>query len=336
MHRNDYFQGVGTLILILVWSLTHVPLVRATESSVQVAVTLSDPDWRHPCINSSAEFRVNGDVAPTAYLATVLIIDDAGESPIVAVRFGIDYDISQSNGVTIFQWHGCGDREIASVGWPAPKRVITVIWDHDRAPEPGSAWSLPGKRVRVAGFFYCAAEGEGSLSVRGLSQSDDIEFLRADGTSSRAPRSQTGALRSKLRSGSVPPKHARAGYVAFSRNARDLGYNPVRELQQIASAPAVRSSGGSQWRLVSVWNRQEAKATIAISVGDACRISIRAFDVTGREVSKIVEDRSVQPGNHDYTWDGTGRTGAAVACGMYFVRATLEGRSLTSRIVVVR
>jgi hypothetical protein len=64
---------------------------------------------------------------------------------------------------------------------------------------------------------------------------------------------------------------------------------------------------------------------IGYGLPEACEVSVRIYDVTGREV--IVLAGGVQPaGFHSVVWNGTSRTGSQVASGVYFY--ALDARSV--------
>jgi hypothetical protein len=64
-------------------------------------------------------------------------------------------------------------------------------------------------------------------------------------------------------------------------------------------------------------------------------VSLRIYDARGRIVRTLVE--AVLPaGRDDVVWDGTDRTGRAVASGLYFSRLEFEGTVVTRRMALAR
>ncbi|MFN0149613.1 MAG: FlgD immunoglobulin-like domain containing protein [bacterium] len=78
------------------------------------------------------------------------------------------------------------------------------------------------------------------------------------------------------------------------------------------------------------------KPTFVFSLASQVSVSLRVFDVSGREVT-IVREASLPAGRHQFTWFGKDRTGRTVAPGVYFgVLMTSEGRRDAAKVVIVR
>ncbi|MFH1866307.1 MAG: FG-GAP-like repeat-containing protein, partial [Candidatus Eisenbacteria bacterium] len=76
--------------------------------------------------------------------------------------------------------------------------------------------------------------------------------------------------------------------------------------------------------------------TIAYAVPDGgADIDLAVFNVAGVRVSTLVSGR-VPEGRRSVTWDGTDARGASVASGIYFVRLTAEGASLTRKVTLLK
>jgi predicted outer membrane repeat protein len=65
------------------------------------------------------------------------------------------------------------------------------------------------------------------------------------------------------------------------------------------------------------------------------RVVLAVYDVSGRRVTTLI-DRDQRPGAYRVLWDGTDRSGAPVASGVYFCRLSWNGRSRTHRMVLLR
>jgi len=70
--------------------------------------------------------------------------------------------------------------------------------------------------------------------------------------------------------------------------------------------------------------------TISYSVPVAGRVKIAVFDITGREVTKLVNEFQTS-GSYAVAWDGS-----AFASGIYFYRVAVSGLSFTSRMVLMK
>ena len=70
--------------------------------------------------------------------------------------------------------------------------------------------------------------------------------------------------------------------------------------------------------------------TIRFNVGKKAKVSVVLFDVTGKEVTTLVND-SKEAGSYNVRWNGTSANGGSVASGTYFCRllATADDGSRT-------
>ncbi len=62
-------------------------------------------------------------------------------------------------------------------------------------------------------------------------------------------------------------------------------------------------------------------------------VSLRIYDVTGRQVRTLVAPRTMEPGSHQLEWDGRDDAGTRIEAGMYFARIAVGRESETRRIV---
>jgi YVTN family beta-propeller protein len=82
-------------------------------------------------------------------------------------------------------------------------------------------------------------------------------------------------------------------------------------------------------------NPVRAQATIGFSLPREEMVAIRVFDVSGRAVRTVVEER-FGPGAHEAVWDGRDDRGGQVAPGHYFYRIKAGRWSDVKRLTVVR
>lgn len=76
-------------------------------------------------------------------------------------------------------------------------------------------------------------------------------------------------------------------------------------------------------------------ARFELSLPQAALVRVEAFDLTGRRVRLLLNQiRPAGPG--EVTWDLRDDQGSPIRAGIYLVRATLPGRVVTRRAVVVR
>ncbi|MGC9367253.1 MAG: T9SS type A sorting domain-containing protein, partial [bacterium] len=109
------------------------------------------------------------------------------------------------------------------------------------------------------------------------------------------------------------------------------GFNAVEE--EVSGPPAVSSY---QFNLAPAYpNPVQGRAIIAYSVGTEGPVSLKIYDLTGREITTLINQ--VQgPGNYRVEWDGRDSHGTMVSSGTYFYRMTAGNFSDGKKLVVVR
>jgi FlgD Ig-like domain len=101
-------------------------------------------------------------------------------------------------------------------------------------------------------------------------------------------------------------------------------YDSVFEVAGIhAAVSAVKSSNAGSAKDFSLDqnypNPFNPSTTIHFNVGKRAKVSVVLFDVTGKEVTTLVND-SKEAGSYNVRWNGTSGSGASVATGTYFCR----------------
>jgi hypothetical protein len=71
---------------------------------------------------------------------------------------------------------------------------------------------------------------------------------------------------------------------------------------------------------------------IKYELPSASRVSIRVYDIQGREITELV-NKEQAPGNYSVIWDGTNRYGETVASGVYLYRLTAGGKSQARKMI---
>ncbi len=74
---------------------------------------------------------------------------------------------------------------------------------------------------------------------------------------------------------------------------------------------------------------------VTYSLGEAAQVSIDVYDITGRRIKQLVNERK-KFGEHRIRWDGTNGDGYAVASGIYIIRMCTSGRSVAQEITLIR
>jgi flagellar hook capping protein FlgD len=87
-------------------------------------------------------------------------------------------------------------------------------------------------------------------------------------------------------------------------------------------------------RIPAIKPGQPAASSIAFELTAPQLISITVFDVMGRAVRTIAERRELPAGSHAFAWDGADDSGTPLKQGVYLVRLSSQGRSVTRKHVV--
>ncbi len=76
--------------------------------------------------------------------------------------------------------------------------------------------------------------------------------------------------------------------------------------------------------------------TISYGLSAASCVTLKVFDIVGREVATLVDGEMRSAGRHMVRWDGTTLTGRQVASGVYFYQLTTGTGTQIKRAVVLR
>ncbi len=85
---------------------------------------------------------------------------------------------------------------------------------------------------------------------------------------------------------------------------------------------------------LTVTNPLRAGNTLRLSVPRAGAVSIRIYDVQGRQAREL-DLGNVSAGAHEVAWDGRDSRGAELRSGVYFLRVTTPGQSTSRRVTVI-
>lgn len=78
------------------------------------------------------------------------------------------------------------------------------------------------------------------------------------------------------------------------------------------------------------------QTTIPLSVREKSWLSLTIYDVLGRSINNIYEG-IIEPGNHNFLWDGTNNLGKSVPAGIYFCRlVNQEGIQATQKMLLIK
>lgn len=131
-----------------------------------------------------------------------------------------------------------------------------------------------------------------------------------------------------------------AGLLVFDSGADtliagplDTGLAPVAVTFGAVSGPPAVPGGIAI--VGSAPNPARARATIALSLGQAGAVEARVFDLSGRRV-RVIDLGLRAAGPSSVVWDLTDDGGRPVPGGLYLVRVRTGGASASARVVVVR
>ena len=82
--------------------------------------------------------------------------------------------------------------------------------------------------------------------------------------------------------------------------------------------------------------QSEAKTMIRFGLPEKSVVTIKIFDLAGREVAKLLEKVEMPPGLHQRVWDGRDARGRLVPNGIYFYRLTAGSEVRTMKMMVIR
>ena len=78
-----------------------------------------------------------------------------------------------------------------------------------------------------------------------------------------------------------------------------------------------------------------SQSALEFTVAKAARVSLKIYDVAGREVRTLV-DQDAAPGTFRALWDGRTESGASAGNGVYFARFTADNQMVASRKIVLQ
>ena len=128
--------------------------------------------------------------------------------------------------------------------------------------------------------------------------------------------------------------------VRNSRFTLKLGYEPVFIEGDIF--PAATRIGSRAWGSTPAFellqnypNPFNLSTSIAFTIRARGRVSIRIYDLLGREIRRLVENE-FEPGRHEIGWDGVDDAGRTVQTGIYVIRIESGNFSDTKKCLVLK
>jgi hypothetical protein len=101
-------------------------------------------------------------------------------------------------------------------------------------------------------------------------------------------------------------------------------------------AISVPSGAPQQLALDQSWpNPMRGVATIPFSVSSPGSVQLRIYDVAGRLVRTLLDERATSPKHGSAVWDARSDRGHPVPAGVYFYELLNDGRSIQRKLVVL-
>jgi hypothetical protein len=115
------------------------------------------------------------------------------------------------------------------------------------------------------------------------------------------------------------------------------------QLEAVSTSGQIQNLGNlevrptpTEFALSSGYPNPMANSTeIAFQLPSEARVSLRVYDMAGREVSTLVNER-LEAGYYTHAWNGMDANGRAVSNGVYFYRMDASGFNATKKLVVLR
>jgi len=146
------------------------------------------------------------------------------------------------------------------------------------------------------------------LTLRGSGEVAVLEF-RVLSDDAAAPKLAAGSLRDR------------------NNKALRLSIDPGEMGDMVSGAAKVLSFGAYP-------NPFRGETQIALSVPEAGEVTLKVYDVSGRQVATLV-DGVLEAGSHQIAWDGRAEGGRRVAPGLYLAVVRMSGKEMTGKLFML-
>ena len=344
--REDFEAGNGNWTLSGDWALTsadaHSPASSLTDSpggdyanNSSTAATL-DGVWRTPRLGFWTRFGIENGWD----FGYVQVSADGGPWTTVRSYTGTrsawsyeEIDLSAYDGQDLaFRFALQSDSYVVDDGWYIDDVVLYQVTDANVAPATPAAVSPLGGTITgpvtltvanstdpdgdtIAYGFRIYSDADGTAPVASV----DAVSEGTDQTSWTAPALPDGDYWWRAYAADAVERSPLSPLAGFSLSGAS-GVGPV-----LSNGPGLEILGGLTG----------SSARIRLNQPTAAPVEVDIFDARGMRVRNLVSG-SLDEGAHVLVWDGRNSRGANAASGVYFVRAVVEGMTLTGRVVLVR
>jgi hypothetical protein len=123
---------------------------------------------------------------------------------------------------------------------------------------------------------------------------------------------------------SIPPEDPSFVDYRWFVNSTSQAAVPTRQQQEFGGLPS------------DPWDGFSGDVNLAFRIeGTPAIVRAEVFDVMGRRVRSLFEDREMSGGTHEVMWDGRGVSGRRAAAGVYLVRVSTSATTATGRFTLV-
>jgi tetratricopeptide (TPR) repeat protein len=109
----------------------------------------------------------------------------------------------------------------------------------------------------------------------------------------------------------------------------------IRVESQPGVRPQVQHDTQEEFSLNNYPNPGNPSTAVSYNIPQTGKVRIQVFDVLGRLVKTLV-DKNQEAGKYTIIWDGRDDRGIASASGVYFSKMQFNGRTLTTKMTLVR
>lgn len=94
---------------------------------------------------------------------------------------------------------------------------------------------------------------------------------------------------------------------------------------------------GSEFGLVSNYpNPFNPSTVIEFTLNQKANIDVKVFDILGREISSLVNNKNLTAGTHKVNWNGLDKNGNQVTSGVYFYKISSDNNFVTKKMMLIK
>jgi flagellar hook capping protein FlgD len=131
------------------------------------------------------------------------------------------------------------------------------------------------------------------------------------------------------------PGPLRIGYMTEGIYFDDIGVYHVYTISGVEPVPGIPTGDQAAIRRVFP-NPFNPKTKIEFSVPKVAPVAVRIFDIQGKLVSKLVDDRSMAPGVYQVAWNGKSDRGQDMPSGLYFAQIRSGASRQSVRLTMLK